>query len=168
VRTRSARTTLAPVLGRIVLASLLAVGCGEPRTTDPRFATPERTVATLLEAHGVGADARQDEIRARAVDEGGFRVRDRAAYEACFADLDRPGGQALAAYVMGMLAGARDELRYTTFEERASVQLRDGQRIAMRRGSDGAYRIVLADSVPEDAQRSLLELAGSPEAPRGP
>jgi hypothetical protein len=127
------------------MAALLLLSCGEG--TDSRFATPEHTVATLLAAHGL-ADVSSDEIRARAAT--GYPVRDRAAHEACFADLDRPGGEALAGYVVGVLAAGRDDLRYETVGDRGLVRLPNGPPIVMERTRAGAYRIVLEQSVPED------------------
>lgn len=67
----------------------------------------------------------------------------------------------MASYVLGMLAAARDALRYETVADRGYVIPREGMRIVMQRGEDGAYRIVLADSVPEDVRRSVLELEGA-------
>jgi hypothetical protein len=57
-----------------------------------------------------------------------------------------------------MIAAGRDELRYETVEQHGYVVPRRGPRIVLRRGDDGAYRIVLAESVPEDVQRSLTAL----------
>lgn len=149
-------------VSRVALAALLLCACGDATTrTDPRLATPERTVQTLLAAHGI-AGADRDEVQARVVAEGGFSIADREAYEACFADLDQPGGPGMAGYVLGLLAAAQGELRYETFEQRGVVQVREGVRVVMRRGDDGAYRIVLAESVPEDVRRSIVGLGAAP------
>lgn len=139
--------------------AVLALGCGEASHADPRFATPERTVETLLAAHGAG-DASEGELQER-IASGGLAVVDRELHARCFADLDQPGGAAMASYVLGMLAAARDALRYETVADRGYVIPREGMRIVMQRGEDGAYRIVLADSVPEDVRRSVLELEGA-------
>lgn len=136
------------------LPLLLVTACSDARHTDSRFATPERTVRTLLQAHGI-AELGPRDIERRAVAEGGFTVVDREAYEGCFVDRDQPGGDAMAGYVFGVLAGAGRDLRFELVEQRAYVQARDA-RIVMQRGEDGAYRIVLADSVPEDLRRTLL------------
>jgi hypothetical protein len=151
-----------------IAAGLLVLACGDVTRTDSRFATPERTVATLLAAHGIG-EATADELQGRLIAEGGFAIVDRAAYEACFVDLEQPGGAGMAGYVLGMLAAARGELRYETIEHHGYVQVREGIRIVMRRGEDGAYRIVLAESVPEDIRRSITGIEGaSPiDEPRG-
>jgi len=145
----------------VVLVVLLVSACGDAATADPRLATPERTVRTLLAAHGI---AERDDVQARMIAEGGLSIVDREAYEACFADLDQPGGAGMAGYVLGLLAAARGELRYELFEQHAVVYVREGVRIAMRRGDDGAYRIVLAESVPADVRRSIVGL----EAPISP
>lgn len=145
----------------VALLAFAFYGCGELQRTDTRFATPERTVRTLLAAHGI---AESDDVQARLIAEGAFSIVDREAYEACFADLDQPGGDAMAGYVLGLLAAARSELRFELFERRAVVNVGPGVRVAMERGSDGAYRILLAESVPEDVRRGLLGL----EPPSGP
>lgn len=137
--------------------ALLVGACGDLTHTDSRFATPERTVSTLLAAHGV-EHASQTELRERFVSEGRLAIVDRGAYEACFVDLDQPGGEALAGYVLGMVAAARDELRYETVEQHGYVIPREGARIVMRRGADGAFRIVLTESVPADVRRDLLAI----------
>lgn len=141
----------------VLWSVVLLVACGEVTRTDPRFATPERTVATLLAAHGA-AELSQAELTERFVSQGRLTVVDREAYELCFADPETPGAQGLAEYVVGMIAAGRDELRYETVEQHGYVIPRRGPRIVLRRGDDGAYRVVLAESVPEDVQRSLTAL----------
>ena len=117
--------------------------CEPGSVVDPRFATPERTVATLLGAHGLrGLDEAQ--IRARLIRGGGLEVGDRAAYEACFVDLAE-AGEGRAAYVVGLLAARVDHLRFEIVGDRASVFPRQGVRVAMVR-REGAYRIELATS----------------------
>ncbi len=139
------------------LAGLIALAsCGQASGTDPRFATPERTVETMLAAHDAG-HASGAEIQARMASEGALPIVDAEAYAACFTDRDQPGGGALAEYVFGMIAAARDDLRYETIGDRGSVIVRPGVRVAMQR-RDGAYRIVLAESVPEDVRRSLADV----------
>lgn len=139
-------------------ASFALLGCGENLThTDSRFATPERTVDTLLGAYGV-RDLPQDDLRARIASQGALTLRDREAYAACFVDLSRPGGEGMAGYVLGMLAAARDELRFETAGDRGYVLPREGIRVVMIRGEDNAYRISLSESVPEDVQRGLLQV----------
>lgn len=137
---------------------LLLAACGNDAltSTDPRFSTPERTISTLLESCGL--DGTQEENQARIIEQGGARPRDVRTYEACFADLDQPGGQGMAGYVLGMLAAASDDLRFETIEGRGYVIPREGIRIVLDRDARGAYRIVLAESVPEDVRRGILEL----------
>ncbi len=148
-------------LSLAALAAMMA--CGEASGTDPRFATPERTVDTLLAAHGAG-EASASELTAR-VAAGGLPVVDRELHARCFADLDQPGGEAMAGYVLGMIAAARDALRFETVGERGYVIPREGARVVMQRGADGAYRIVLAESVPEDVRRTVQQLEGAPLSP---
>ncbi len=143
-----------------ILSALLVLACGDVTRTDPRLATPERTVRTLLAAHGI-EDAAPGALEERLIAEGGFAIVDRAAYEACFADLHQPGGAGMAGYVLGLLAAARGELRYETIEQHGYVQVREGLRVVMRRGEDRAYRIVLAESVPEDIRRSITGIEGA-------
>lgn len=136
-----------------VLGALLLIACGEE--SDPRLSTPERTVDTLLAAHGL-SNVSAGEIRTAGA--ANFPVQDRAGHEACFADLDQPGGEALASYVVGVLAAARDELRYEAVGERGIVRLPNGPPVVMER-TRGHYRIVLAESVPEDLRETLTTLS---------
>ncbi len=144
----------------IVIVAFALVGCGEGAHGDPRFSTPERTVETLLAAHGAG-EASDEELRGR-IASGGLSVVDRELYARCFTDLEQPGGEALASYVLGMIAAARDALRYETHVDRGYAIPREGVRIVMQRGEDGAYRIVLAESVPADVRESLRALEAAP------
>ncbi|MCB9597914.1 MAG: hypothetical protein H6719_34680 [Sandaracinaceae bacterium] len=146
------------------------VGCDDAQVTDPRFATPERTVATLLATHGL-ADESQDAIRARIAERGSFELRDAETWRMCFTDLDRPGGEGMAGYVLGLLAAGREDLRYETIADRGYAMPREGIRVVLERGQDGAFRIVLAESVPEEVQRGLLQVeenARRRRAPPGP
>lgn len=148
-------------MSRVVslLFVIALVGCeGALTHTDSRFATPERTVETLLASYGL-EDLTQDEIRARMAAHQRFSVQDGESFRACFADLDDPVGEGLAGWVLGALAAGRDELRTEIFGERATVAPREGVRIAMQRQSDGTWRIVLRDSVPDDVRRALSSVA---------
>lgn len=140
-----------------VVVGVLASACDDAQQTDSRFATPERTVETLLGAYGI-ADTPQETVRARLAEHGGLELVDTATWRACFVDLDQPGGEGMAGYVLGMLAAARDELRYETIGERGFVIPREGIRVVMLRGDDGAYRILLAESVPDEVRRGLLTI----------
>lgn len=141
------------------LLVVCAVACDAPRGVDARFSTPEHTIATLLASYGL-EDVSQDEIRARMSGRQRFELRDRASFEACFADLEPgPVGEGLAGWVFGAIAAGRDELRVEIFADRAVVAPREGVRIAMSKDERGAWRIVLADSVPVDVQRALGAVA---------
>jgi len=153
-----------------VLAAVLTAGCGETETVDSRFATPERTVDTLLATHGL-SDEPQERIRERMATRGAFELQDAPTWRACFTDLDQPGGEGMAGYVLGMLAAARDDLRFEISGDRAYVFPREGARVVMQKGSDGAFRIVLADSVPANVRRGLLQVeenARTRRVPTGP
>lgn len=139
-----------------LLSTLL--GCGAP-ATDARFASPEATVATLLRAYDL-EDVSQDEVRARLAAHTRIRLRDHESYEACFADLgSHPADQGLAGYVVGALAAGKDELRYHREGDRATVSPREGVDIVMRRGDDGAYRVVLSRSVPREVRARMASVA---------
>jgi hypothetical protein len=147
---------------------LVALGCeAGVATTDSRFSTPERTIETLLASAGLEGST-QEQNQARIVEQGGVQVRDAASYEACFADIDQPGGHGMAGYVLGMIAAASDDLRYEMVEGRGFVIPRQGIRIVMDRDANGAYRIVLAESVPEHVRESILQLEAVPSRPSSP
>ena len=147
---------LAALLAALLGCALL--GCGAP-ATDARFATPEATVATLLRAYDL-EDVSQDEVRARLAAHSRIHLRDHESYEACFADLStHPADQGLAGYVVGALAAGKDELRYHREGDRATVSPAEGVEIVMRRGEDGAYRVVLARSVPREVRARMASLA---------
>lgn len=158
------RVRVAPLA--LTLFSLL--GCDDLQTTDSRFATPERTVATLFESYGM-SDLSQAEIQARIAERGAFELRDQETWRACFVDIDRPGGQGMAGYVLGVLGAARDELRFELVADNAYVHVRD-MRIVMRRQEDLSYRIVLRDSVPEQVREGLMmvEQNAHRRVPTGP
>jgi hypothetical protein len=136
------------------LVFIVLLGCGDVQTVDARFSTPEHTVQTLLGAYGL-RELTQDQVRTQLAERGTFELQDRASYQACFADFNRPGGEGLAGYVLGMIAAAKDDLRYESVGDIAYVFPREGIRIVMRR-EDGAYRIVLEDSVPEEVRTTLI------------
>lgn len=146
------------VLALCLAAFLGGLGCDENLThIDARFSTPEHTVDTLLGAYGV-SELPQDDLRARIATQGGLTLQDREAYAGCFVDLARPGGEGMAGYVLGMLAAARDDLRFETAGDRGYAFPREGIRVVMIRGEDRTYRISLAESVPEEVQRGLLQV----------
>lgn len=137
--------------------ALSLIGCGETQTIDSRFSTPEHTVRTLLATHGL-QNVAQEEVRARIGERGAFQLQDAETWALCFVDLDQPGGDGLAGYVLGLLAAAHEDLRYELVGESAYVFPREGVRIVMRRLEDSTYRIVLADSVPEEVRRGLVQV----------
>ena len=145
------RVTTASLIG------LLLVACGgdDVTTTDARFSTPEHTVETLLGTYGLN-DMPQAQIQELIVQRGAFELQDRATWRRCFADIEQPGGEGMAGYVLGLLAAGRDDLRFEMAEDRAYAFPREGVRIVMIHGDDGAYRISLRESVPEDVARGLL------------
>jgi len=142
--------------------SVAAAGCeGATTRVDRRFATPERTVHTLLEAYDLDSLS-QDAIRGRLAARERFMLRDREAYEGCFADLNGAAAEGMAGWVLGALAAGRDELRTEMTPVRATVSPREGVRIVMRSDA-GAWRIVLRQSVPAEVQRGLATLAARAE-----
>lgn len=144
-------------LAVLCLLLMLSACGGDLTETDARFSTPERTVTTLLGTYGLN-DMPQAEIHARLAERGSFELRDGVTWRACFVDIDRPGGEGMAGYVLGLLAAARDDIQYETIADRGYASPRADVRVVMQRGSDGAYRIVLAESVPETVRRGLLQI----------
>jgi hypothetical protein len=148
-----------------LLALVLALaGCdGATTTVDARFSTPEHTVDTMLRAYGV-EDATQEQIREQISAHGHFELRDRASYEACFEDMhDGPVDEGLAGFVFGALAAGREDLRFMTHGDRATVSPREGVEIVMHRGDDGAYRVVISESVPAEVRAQMAAVAGHAE-----
>lgn len=148
-----------------VLVAVLLPACeGATTHTDARFSTPEHTMETLLRAYDL-EDVPQEEIRARMASHGRFALADRDAYEACFADFrGTPSDEGYAGFVVGALAAGRDDVRVTITGERASVSPREGVRIVMRRDDEGAWRIVLRDSVPTELRERLSAVAEHAES----
>jgi hypothetical protein len=142
----------------VLLASLL--GCeGATRTIDARFSTPEHTVRTLLGSYGL-ADATQEQIRERMAHHDRFQIQSRATFRSCFEDLGTStAAEGVAGFVFGALAAGRDDLRVEITGDRATISPRAGVEIVMHRGEDGAFRIVLADSVPTEVRERMASLA---------
>jgi hypothetical protein len=142
---------------RLLLASLLLSACHE-RPVDARFASPEATVETLLTAYDL-ADVPQDEVRARMAAHARFTLLDRETYEACFADLGAASlDEGLAGFVVGALAAGKDELEVEIDGELARVSPREGVAITLR-NEDGAWHIVLRDSVPAEIRERIASVA---------
>lgn len=147
----------ASLLALVVPVALAA--CDAPQGVDARWSTPEHTITTLLGSYGL-EDATQDEIRARMSAYERFELRDRRTFERCFADLEPgPVGEGLAGWTFGAIAAGRDDLRVEIVGERATLAPREGVRIVMARDDEGAWRIVLRDSVPPDVRRALGAVA---------
>ena len=152
-------------------ALLVLASCGgdDVTSTDARFSTPEHTVQTLLGTYGLN-DLPQARIQEQIVQHGAFQLRDRETWQACFADLDQPGGEGMAGYVLGLLAAGRDDLRFETAGERAYAFPREGVRVVMIRGADNTFRISLRESVPDEVRNGLLTVEQNAQhrAPVGP
>ncbi len=144
----------------VLFALVLVLGCeGATRTVDARFSTPEHTVRTLLSAYGL-ADATQEQIRERMAAHDRFEIRSRATFRSCFEDLGTsPASEGVAGFVFGALAAGRDDMRVELAGDRATVSPRAGVEIVMHRGEDGAYRIVLGESVPDEVRARMASLA---------
>lgn len=163
-------TWIAPLA--LCLSAPWLLGCdgGDVTRSDARFSTPEHTVETLLGTYGLN-DLPQEQIQRQIVQRGAFELRDRETWRQCFADLDQPGGEGMAGYVLGLLAAGRDDLRFEIAEDHAYAFPREGVRVVLVEGEDGAWRISLARSVPEDVRSGLLMVednARRTRAPNGP
>ena len=91
---------------------------------------------------------------------GHFELADRDAYEECFTDFHAtPSDEGYAGFVVGALAAGHEDVRVTIAGEHATVSPRDGVRIVMDLGEDGAWRIVLRESVPTELRERLSAVA---------
>ena len=146
----------------LTFALVLALlgGCdGATQTVDARFSTPEHTVRTLMSAYGLG-DATQEQIRERMAAHDRFEIQSRATFRACFEDMGtQAASEGVAGFVFGALAAGRDDMRVEMHGDRATISPRAGVEIVMHRGEDGAYRIVLAESVPDEVRARMASLA---------
>ena len=132
-------------------------GCADD--PDPRFATPEATVTTLLGAYGV-QQMSEEEIQRHMRDRGHFELRDEMAYQACFSDYGGPQDEGAAGYVFGLLAARKDNLQVIVTDDNAHIfpnRDRRDQSVYLER-EQGAWRIQLARSVPEDVRTQLREI----------
>lgn len=148
----------------VVLALVLVLAaCEGTTTTDARYSTPEHTVETMLAAYGL-ADATQEQIREQLSARGHFELRDRRSYEACFEDYGSTSlDEGLAGFVFGSIAAGRDDLRVEMHGDRATVSPREGIEIVMHRDERGAYRVMLAESVPEAVRAQMASVADHAE-----
>lgn len=130
---------------RLALVLLACCGPGEP---DPRIASPQATVGTLLAAtHLWGADGPDDARHAPPPDV--------ATVALCFWDYDRddPESRAMGDFVAGMLAAHQQGLRYE-LHERWAIVMTGSRPVHLRRTSQG-WQIVMRDTVPESLRRGL-------------
>ncbi len=147
------------ILGCVLSIASAGAGCDEVVVTDARYSTPEHTVETLFAAYGLG-DASADALRERLAARVSFELQDHDAHRACFADHDGDAlSDGMAGWVFGALAAGRDALRTEMFADRATVSPREGVRVVLRHGEDGAWRIVLRESVPDRVREGLAALA---------
>lgn len=148
-------------LSPVVALLLVSLGCASGSGADPRFRTPEATIHTLFESYSV-ADVPEDQVRLRLAAHARFTLRDPTTYRACFADFRDPRDEGLAGFVFGRLVAFKDHLRYETRADRSVITLpvpagAPGGRIVLER-QDGAFRIVLAESVPREVALQLREV----------
>lgn len=139
------------------LALVLLAACAR---TDPRFASPEQTVRTVLDAYAL-ADVPEEVVRARMAGRGTFSLRDEQAFRESFADHRGPSDDGAAGYVLGRVAAAKDHLTYERRDGRVYVTtMRASARdtlAVLEQGEDG-YRILLARSVPIAVRTQLREV----------
>ena len=165
MRARSTTGLLMRLLTLVVWLLLLAPfalsGCtSEP--PDPRFAEPEATVRTLFTVYDI-ADVGEAEVQGLLRDRVQFQVRDRAAYEACFADWRDPHDEGLAGFVFGRLAALKDHLRYERSADGDTMRvipMRDGDAghpIEQPR-TDAGWKIALRESVPDELRQRLYRV----------
>lgn len=133
------------------------MACGEEHDPDPRFATPEATLHTLLSTYGVEGMSQQ-EIREVMRQRGRFRLRDEQTYRACFDDYEGPHHEGLAGFVFGTVAAGKDQLEVTNVQGKAHVfpnpDRRDRSVVLIER--DGEWKISLRESVPSEVRKALL------------
>jgi len=152
---RLVRASTASLAAWAVLGSL-AGGCGGP-APDPRFATPNKTVETLLGAYGLDGVS-QDEIQRRLRARQQFRLEDPAAYRACFIELEGEVSEAYAGFVVGALAAGRDDIRVTIVDDVANVFPTSRVRVVMKR-TDAGWKIDLEQSVPAEIRAQFQDIA---------
>lgn len=139
---------------------LLGLACG-PAGADPRIATPEATVRTVLEAtHLVDAPPVLPVGRFGREPAPERPPPDLAALALCFWDFDRDdlASRGMADFVAGMLAAMEGRLVYHVGRRRSTVDT-GFRTVVMRRSRSGRSRsgwhIVLAESVPPEIQEGL-------------
>lgn len=140
-------------------ALVVVVGCTDDPAPDPRLATPVTCAEALLEAYGI-AELPQEEIDRRLRIRGIFHLHDPGALPVLLSGYRGPVDDALAGYVFGNLAYAKDALTVTFSGDTAHIFAdRDGERgrpVVFHRDGPN-WRIDLRESVPERARRRLEE-----------
>ncbi|MCS6800191.1 MAG: hypothetical protein NZ898_16995 [Myxococcota bacterium] len=135
-------------------------GCG--REPERRLASPEATLATLLDSYGL-RDASEHEVRRRLQRRERFTLVDAETFRACFADHAGPVDEGAAGWLFGRLVARKDGWRlepdgadvvHVTVEEpngraRLATLVRD------RRGQ---WKLSLARSVPPEVRARLRVL----------
>ncbi len=144
------------LLTGLALLTAFVFGCDDVETLDPHYATPERTIETMLGAYGL-SDVTADEGR-RLRRAGHLRLRNAEAYHACFDRFDGAGDEALAGYVVGSVVENRDALRTTITNDKARVMAERGAPVVLYKRR-GGWRISLDESVPQPYRGQLLEVA---------
>jgi hypothetical protein len=126
-----------------------------PGQADPRLATPERTIATLLEASGVGLPLGGAPPEAPLRSQRQRRFHDIDTVALCFWDYDRddPAVRAMGNFVVGMLAARLGHLVFNENGRVATVQA--GRRTVFLRHEALGWQLRLRDSVPHDVQETL-------------
>ena len=144
------------LLTGLVLLMACVSACEDVETLDPHYATPERTIETMLDAYGLSDVTPEEGRRLRRA--GQLRLRNATAYHACFEHFDGAGDEALAGYVVGSVVENRDALRTTITNDKARVMAERGAPVVLYKRR-GGWRISLDESVPQPYRGQLLEVA---------
>lgn len=166
------RSPMRALCSTLALLCLSTLGCTEE--VDPRYATPQATVASLFAAYGVEELPEAAAVEQMRAGER-FTLRDPVGHADCFADYGGEVDEGAAGYVFGQLVVRKDHLH---FERRGadtrvypSERRGEGAPFVTLREVDGAHRFVLAESVPAEVRERLrllyqrgreLELRGPP------
>jgi hypothetical protein len=138
------------------LILLASTACAD-EPADPRFASPEATLESLLRAYGV-EQMSQEEIQEHMRGQGRFELRDEPTYRECFDDYEGPQSEGLAGFVFGTVAAGKDQLRINHVQGNVHVfpnpDRNDRYVVLVQR--DGEYKISLRESVPPEIRRRLL------------
>jgi len=138
------------MLTSLVVVSIAGLWSCDGDPPDPRFATPQATVQTLLKTYGLwqvtfleARDTRQQP--------------DIDTVARCFWDYDRDdsGSRAMGEFVAGMLAAGQGRLEYDVRQTQALVRTMNHP-VFLRKTDDG-WLIVLRDTVPEEIRNGLRD-----------